>query len=1017
MNNDDSEPKQLKITAFLPGRSSDDALSVLRGDVRRKRTTTHHPPDGLRQTTLHPTPDSQAVADYLAKYPAYDGYSYFLELFLTPGFLMRDNQEKMVAAAQVMRLSGDGGFGSSKIFVSETGSGKTIVIDYLTCEALGTFVQNTDKSSRKRFLLVCVPTINLGTEIYTHLRLLYDRANRAQVDFPDLRTPTKLPPPSFVTTRSKTIIPSSVIKLIAGNSGHESIFLENDMFGADGLPLSEEEKKKSKNIAAVIVLTYEHLASFLARAQQPIVLVPGEGGTTTTFLNHVFMCVFDEVHNVESGRPAALAAMTWLRKWNIPTIGLTATPTTGLTTLCGLPDKAIQVFPVQRKFDRIIYPFKLFENDGILVACMVETAFAGWMQAVLTNENERLAIFVENKLLLKIILCRLVHYIDTHAPRFLRMKLDDLRFSTDPCYAATYEVAARDPSVMFDVLPYGVFSDSNCTITFKEAFIQGLGYGIILTIADLGSPLRRRLSGLLATAGLKFRVSLSSSALAEGCNCLNLTRVVTAAVEEHSKKAFITISKACQQNGRGDREDRGGVVFCPHPLQLSEEVTNVTIHSIFGAIFPYSLLHADAIGMLDVLKIENRELFETTVFNTGDYSTISSEPAIIQLLSDANVMIQGYVEIPYLFNTRLVTLPAFIIVREKDEPEKLVPCLMQRLLREYTKNKKFNMSLLALNRKTVQAVAHLPILIQLGLFVIYFTMPFYSKKNDFTEARQRFYLEFIEREREMLMKDKELKAVYESTRHVSFAIWTTKSPVSPDVKKLMFSRPKQEIDDEHEVFALFLVLLFSLTRGWEAYCTEWGVYRPFLSHFMQNLDLFIGIFSDAPYLPIANLHREVFNFIPATHISYKDYVRKATALGTITGLAASIGDINSNVLCGVPKEGVSSYKHPYAEYLTADFTVCLENHVLVILAFAAQMVVKIFKIDPQKEQTFTASRIAVVEGDTVNMKKLGVDCLVIDLSLKTKGLERFMLVDPYLRVIKTPSITNDFKFVPGAKLG
>jgi hypothetical protein len=111
--------------------------------------------------------------------------------------------------------------------------------------------------------------------------------------------------------------------------------------------------------------------------------------------------------------------------------------------------------------------------------------------------------------------------------------------------------------------------DETNDIPFCEAYTYLALRGIFLVTADLSSTVRKRIASILSDSSQIWSVVLATSAVAEGNNMKQLKSVFVL-VKQPNANGFFPVYKVVQETGRVDREDQGGIAFCPDPKRLGQ---------------------------------------------------------------------------------------------------------------------------------------------------------------------------------------------------------------------------------------------------------------------------------------------------------------------------------------------------------------------------------------------------------------------------------------------------------------
>lgn len=164
-----------------------------------------------------------------------------------------------------------------------------------------------------------------------------------------------------------------------------------------------------------------------------------------------------------------------------------------------------------------------------------------------------MAVFIENKVTLKILLCALYHEISRVSPVLLSGVDPHAKHSR---YVYLSQAMSIDPAVLCDDTAYGQFVNPAYTVRFEKAYRQLAVWGVLMVTADFGSLTRRNLTAILSTPEIPCSVVLTTSALAEGVNMCYL-RTAYIAVLSRKNGCGTSLVKIVQELGRQDRRTQG----------------------------------------------------------------------------------------------------------------------------------------------------------------------------------------------------------------------------------------------------------------------------------------------------------------------------------------------------------------------------------------------------------------------------------------------------------------------------
>jgi hypothetical protein len=979
-------------------------------NLLRSRGTTGTDTRKMKQQQLRVSELSQTLADYLRNNKMFNTEEFFRLFILPPGFILRPHQEEMIrilASDIAMEGLSNLGYRHSRLFIAPTAAGKSIVEEYLMTVVAESFVPLATGKPRQLCGVIACSTIQLATETWNRLQKPWISYYKAAMSCSDLEFKNKALLPILAYNAEKIAFPRLQIKLVAGGTGKESIWIDNETLSSEGLPLPEGEKLKGKNIAMILVVTYEHLVSLLARACDVVVL-PWLPNVQFRIIDHIGFCIFDEAHNVEMGRSSAAGLRMWLQQRNIWTIFLTATASLSLSTTLGCTVETTHHFRVSRKFPRVIYPMKCFPNDVVLAVSMAEMGFAAWIQGITFNRVFRTAIFIENKLVLKAVLCLVIHQIMRDTDSYYPGEGFDSMIHDDPHYFDLENVLLKDPAVIYDDIPYGELCLDECKITFKEAILFAAKLGIFINTADFATLTRKRISLILSTQGVPWTLVLASSTLAEGCNMTLLSVVIVgASAGTQSKQAFIPTFKVAQEVGRVDREDFGGFALMPRVESLAEDSTVINRYELISTLFNFGIPKIDAETLLRQLQFSD-SFYITKIFEVSDYVDMFINEKVISQYTSNPQEIRGYERIPYFFNKSLHILPAFPIF-EVDRVELARPCLMQRIYKQFMRSKQeFNLHFFSYDIVCAQFLSWHPPLLQLAVAVIHLKLPQWNSHTPLNAKRLKHYITFYEKKLEIILSIPVIKEIYSNILELMTILWNVKLPQLKHTDWLCL-RPKLIFKGEISALSVFLTCYLTAVRGWEIICSEWSVYRPFLSSFQGDLDGLIMTLIDNPLFLISKFQREALHTLPEDFMNPQQVLETAALFDDPTAQVAQFGDIPNNTVCCCVNESIPVHINPYNQispYSQSIITI-LENPMLLVICQAALQVKTMFGLDADKEITLSTWRKKLDVPTTLPGRPMS-----INYGIGNGGrYNRYMLFDVYGRVIETDANSLDLQLM------
>jgi hypothetical protein len=978
------------------------ALNILLG-----KTVTRHRSERLKQTQLHVNELTQQISNYLNAEGTFS-HDYFYRTFIHPPTRRLWDQQCAMLALINTKAWEHATLGSkdSIIIHAPTASGKSVVIDYFSVIAAGNFVpQAIGSTSHKSYIVAC-PTIQLCHEITASLTTLW-RPWLQAMQGEDPPQKGKVPLVYTQVTRGGGHFPVTPFKEIAGGTGSENLLVEL-MYGDNGELLDSEARTKKGKQAWLVVATYEHAASILARAATNR-LYSWDTMSKTTVLDHIEGVIMDEAHNVEMGREAAWCLHMWIKRRNLWAVYLTGTASATLATTL---EAEQHDFFVQRKFPRVFLPFSCFSEVTSLIIHAVSLCFCGWVQSIMTMRSQRTAVFIENKLFLKITLCVLVYKLQTDVKSLFGTDAL-LDYINDPAYDSLAEALRRDTSLVCDSIAYGKFLDSHYNIPYNVALVWAYRRGIILYTADLSTGVRRRLSVILSSRTVPFTVVIATSALAEGCNMAGLKYVfVPATISSKGKKSILTITKAAQQAGRCDREDEFGMSFIPPVDQCRETDTVIDPLMYFSVMFDYGVTKEDADAVYRYAQRDPEECVVNDVFGVPELTVMFGDEAVVRQLVDVETRLAGWFGIPYYFNNKFTYSPAFYLVHNEALSVDMVkPCFMMRVIKLFARGRSIDMSIFALPHSTVQAIGSIPLVAQLGLVTLFLSAPRNAPFGETGKMQTAAYRKFYEEQELLVKNDDTLRKIYTTLRAVAQIISEYK-PDIPSYPNWKLSKSRCAFSAEYQAFAVFITLILNATEKWELICMEWGVHCSVYSSFLQNLDLLVAICQDKSYMPVLELQKKfIVDNCPRVLGVDKARLMSECLDDHDAVMGHSMRAVN-RMVCGIDDAGVgrpaySPYRNISRAVMRRGSGIYLDNELLIVLASAAMHLSKVFNIDSSREYTFSKARTEYLRKRHDDFLDRTVIVIPNDRNTKPPHV-RFMTVDPYHRILSTaPNVADD----------
>jgi hypothetical protein len=916
---------------------------------------------------------------------------------------LRDTQRSMleifgdtVTTVQIPNLR----FCHSAVHVMGTGGGKTVLVGYAATHFARTFTSYRLKPEhyaalklkplhrpQSKCVIVCVPTIALAHEVYTKqyavwldyakaaLGLItcgsFEKEAEALIYLPEFRW--------YYEARDAgrtNPLPSTMVKIIAGSTGKSDFFV-NAKSNRDAAHDADDAPGRYAP-ALLIVATYEQLLLLLLKANKTH---PAIGGRK---LYQLIGCViFDECHYItESDRSAALAILIWLRIYDICTNFLTATTTERFIAKVESLGVAVHRHETVRRCPRVSINAAPFATEEDLIYGAAEFGFGAYLTAVVTAMRSRTAIFIENKLLLKIALTVMHYYIFVARSGLVAGQGVPIKHHM---VEVLLELARHDLSIQSDTREYGAFIARHITTKFSTVIVDMWSIGVVLVTADLSSLIRRHLSRMLSDPRVPLALVLATSALAEGVNIAHVRMLAIFTVAYQGRKILLTSVKVLQMLGRHDREDVGGVVCTPpedtHGNDFEPMPSSVFFADILGGGIDVQMLNS-------VIQLSGMNFTQETqaAFDAQDVQMMyraCPEELIPRWLACVPQM-TGYVRIPYYACNRLMSIPGFSVTRES-----VTPCLLLRVMKLFRQGRSFNMTVFAASETACSVLAGLPCFAQIAIIVVMLQLRQYPPSAKSIRAQQhKEFIKFAEARRADITSSVAFNNLY---THVKLAIdqivtaqrnmkqrleqdgWViTRYTASPDVLMAL---------------AVFVTDLTLAPCNWDGIVTEWAVGNSMFGGFFGNVDTLIDVLVDQPYLPVARAQAELCLGVardcpPEAPVCtpFSELVLDATGRLHIACL------LDFTVLCGNVIKKPRPYTSPFqtlnfgAHNRHAPYAL-LENRVLSLLVAAAVVIHQAFLMKRDKEEiTFGevrarfATQGSAVYASDVHMRTDFVEC-------------------------------------------
>jgi hypothetical protein len=916
-----------------------------------------------------------------------------MEFFLTfcwpPNRSLRDAQERIVAelTEDAMGIASVP-WNRSVLFSLTTGGGKSIAVDFLVAAMSMTHMYTESSTNAVRgVVIVAVPTIALATETHIRLQQTWLAYSNARYDVGEHPMMHKFPP--IHTYKSGgSLRPYPLVKLLAGANSAENLFLTIRETGD-----ATREATLTHKIPFVIVATYEHALGLVHKWSDTV-----GTGFTTTYGHHIKCLIMDEAHYAtESDRPAPRALVKWARYRNLFTVFLTGTPTAHMHSLFDLRPERTFSLVNQRAHDKVVVPLTVFPNDVFLVNATVPFVVGGWMRSLMTERRKRMAVFVENKVTLKILLCVLYHKLIACSSELLPSI--DPRVS-HPRYVYLRQAMSVDPAVLCDTTPYGAILSSEYTVSFTAAYTFLASIGVLMVTADFGGLTRRNLTAILSTPDIPYSVVLTTSALAEGVNmCFLHTAYIATVARKHNTGGSIV--KIVQELGRQDREDTGGATYVPKADEIPYAEPNMPALVMTTDLFGRNI-NKDVLLRFLASEGESATL-ETcdTVFDEATLLRTYLDADWARLISRVEVSLKGYQYMPYYHRHSYLTIPSLYVVGDV-----IMPCLMLRVLRLFRQGNNFNMQVMSLSVETINALQIFPCATQILLITILLQMKQYRSHNDIQTARNKSFNAFIQERRYMLEAEpftqRFLGDMDVACKHVAIELKSTH--VKPiEYAGLVMRRP---IIEELHVLAIatYLTEITLCVEGWDYITAEWTAYDTMFAGTMNNFDAFVDILTDDPIFPVLQAQRD---HIRACGKQHPDMASTCTQLRSMISTPSvalwTLGDFHPEVLCSTPMESavrINSFNNtPEGPRLA----VVAENPLLLLLSHAAGILHTVFQLSDT--QSFANARDMSTNNATRSLSA-NIDRVLWECNTG-EGMLRCMAVDAYSRIIETPYTIMD----------
>lgn len=770
----------------------------------------------------------------------------------------------------------------SVCFNASTGAGKSIVMEYALFLA---FQYGRDRSccvqgARTYTTILAYPTTMLCQESFTRISLAYTNYTYAYTSLVydtngvlDLSRARKLPEGRHTKDIDKGMVVFPHNKMVAGSVGKANLYINRkavDNFQGD----PGREKIVNGYFATYEqALTLFHNFRISQRGwsrRQMDDSVADEDPDTEVMRNVVCVCI-DEAHYLtNSDRTSALALALWCKRLDFPVIFTTGTYT-------GELDSWMQHYHIRTINVRVHRPIPHaglildgFATEFDLLYGMVDVLFGAYLTAVRSNYKVRTALFIENKILLKILLTMLCHRVRQRAPALLEGRR--LEF-TEPMYEHLRAAIARDVYLQADTTRYGALVDPvTYTMEFAGVLIEAANLGILLIMADCSSNVKHLLSSIASNKRCRFTIVLATTAIGEGCNLVNIGILLFATTlgqprQDGSRRSLVPSVKAMQVVGRAGREGKGDIVLVMPESQCRLEVYNMLPILILYDIIGYSQRLAD-VQLIWVENGMNYVIITFTTFTTFNLRWIYDEAGddVLEDFQTRIPVITGYEYIPYYAMDMIFRIPAFRI-RDNAGIPMIEPCFMTRILRLFHDNNHhhFNLCVFALGKKEIKLLMQLPCVVVLGIIVLYLGFrPWFAQPNSLKEKKSLLFNQFIAEKETSLANRPGLSELRQEIQRCLSAIgkhlkdcyhvpenWPSNDwqiyPWLPQ-KKMLTAIP------------IFLTEIAVATCSWDVICAEYSIYDDTFAGFMGKFDLLMNIAVEPTHvLPYRDAQIELSN--------------------------------------------------------------------------------------------------------------------------------------------------------------
>jgi hypothetical protein len=951
---------------------------------------------------------------------AFIPYTFFLRFLWPPNMPLREGQQMFVTYVQTkLHHVSARGWENGCVFQMPTGAGKSIAVDYLSVMTAATHVPDGVNRIPNSVLVVAVPTVALAQEAYQRL---YDKWSvYGQHVLESGQTLRRCPTPKLAAVANGRRYPLVPVKLLAGASDVHGIMVRSSRNSTPDAGAPAAGTLAVTDIVYAAVCTYEHALALLQAHAQPMP-TPYQGPLG----DHLSVLVFDEAHYItESSRTAAPALHAWARAINLPTVYMTATASERLLERLG-PDLQCVKVESARTAPLAVTPHPYAKGPGELwadLSSILISQFLGWHT---DQRRGRLGVFIENKSLLKCMVCCLYMALQELVSRPGFPTADAL---LPDSYYQLHALTRLDTQTSCDTTPYGIEADPSWDVPFNEAVWWLSERGVHLTTGDIGTNVRRIQSRLYSNPGQLYCMIFATSALAEGVNMSGLrTVMITDASSRDS--IILTATKVLQMIGRADREDVGGVVYIPPPHTLKEtaaaKYTGALLVDIVGPdidVMTTIRLAADA-GYSVVVR-------KDTLLQGMDMRTILPVDRLLDAITPRIKVYTGLGSMPYVANNLVRQMFAVISLKKG----RCAACTMSRVVRLWGTDEWFPLHVFAASETAVTMLIDLPLAAIILIPLVLSQKRNTAKETPAESARQTRMAAFVEAQQSLLGRDAGARTAWARVHNcVTEFVDHFQRPTNND-RTLAGYRVYLPGFTESETIAISTYVTLSLycTHDWERMSGEWATHMDMFRSIPMLFDYSVTMLTEDVQLPLARAQRHLWRRTRLLQPRGEVFARQMVGVENFFDAMyapCSTDALGHEMPARTPP--VWNDDHPHLPP-----TRVIENHLLIVLIVAAKRFDRYLRLDP--EMSFGQVRRAVSDEDP---RKYNTHVSVVpfrqamgsDPTLPTitevvspedgvlpddvliRGVDRYMAVDHWGRIPATPVNGWDERHVGQAKL-